>query len=63
MKEVFNKIKTQIKETKDITKSVKYPDKLTIAKNTIMVVISMFIVSAVIFMVDSSITEIYNLIF
>lgn len=63
MKEVFNKIKTQIKETKDITKSVKYPDKLTIAKNTIMVIISMFIVSAVIFMVDSSITEIYNLIF
>lgn len=63
MKEVFNKIKTQIKETKDITKSVKYPDKLTIAKNTIMVIISMFIVSAIIFMVDSSITEIYNLIF
>lgn len=63
MKEVFNKIKTQIKETKDITKSVKYPDKLIIAKNTIMVIISMFIISAVIFMVDSSITEIYNLIF
>ena len=63
MKEMFKTIKEEKNKAGSILKSIKYPERSTVTRTTLLVIISICIISAAIFLVDTSVLEIYNLLF
>ena len=63
MKEMFKTIKEEKNKAGSILKLIKYPERSTVTRTTLLVIISMCIISAAIFLVDTSVLEIYNLLF